>query len=249
MPSPRALLKFEMTLDLGDRLAPATLCVNRRAKRLIVKVDAISGRILVTAPSKRAVPEALRFAQTRAPWIKLRLAEGGAARPFFDGGVCPFRGVPHRVVNEGSSRAPVRLAEGAPPSIFIGGEPAHLNRRLVDWLKREAHKALDERAHFHAAKLGMKITRISLRDTRSRWGSCSRNRALSFSWRLILAPPEILDSVAAHECAHLVHLDHSPAFWRTVASLGVDEDACRLWLEAHGGALHAWGVEPAKKAA
>lgn len=236
-------------LDLDGRSAPATVTVNRRAKRLILRVDPVAGRVLVTAPSKRAIPEALRFAQTRAGWIKLQFEEGGAARPFVDGGECPYRGVRHLVVNEGGPRAPVRVMGGERPVLQVGGDPAHLNRRLVDWLKREARKALEERARFFADKLERKITRISVRDTRSRWGSCTHDGALSFSWRLILAPPEILDSVAAHECAHLVHLDHSPAFWRTLESLGVDEKASRAWFERHGPQLYAWGVETRARAA
>lgn len=239
--------KVETEIDLGDRIAPLTARINRRAKRLIVRVDPVAGRVLVTAPSKRALPEALRFASERAGWIRERLDEGGAARPFAHGGVCPYRGVFHRVINDGPPRAPVRLVEGDPPLIAVGGDPAHINRRLVDWLKRDARRALAGRAHVHAATLGKKIARITVRDTRSRWGSCSRDGALSFSWRLILAPPDILDYVAAHECAHLVHLDHSPAYWRTLASLDVDINGARDWFDRHGALLHAWGVEPAPR--
>jgi predicted metal-dependent hydrolase len=242
-----AAAKFETEIDLGDRIAPVVARVNRRARRLIVKVDSVQGRVLVTAPSKRALPEALDFAGARKVWIREQLEEGAPARPFVNGGFCPYRGVLHRIVNTGALREPVRLIPGDPPLITAGGEPAHLNRRLVDWLKREAKKALAERALVHGAKLGKKITGISVRDTRSRWGSCSGDGALSFSWRLILAPPEILDYVAAHECAHLLHLNHSPGYWRTLKSLGVDAEAARDWFERHGAELHAWGVEPSRQ--
>lgn len=241
--------KVETEIDLGDRVAPLTARINRRAKRLIVKVDPIAGRVLVTAPSKRALPEALRFAGERSQWIRKQLDEGGAAQPFVNGGLCPYRGVFHRVVNEGPLRAPVRLSEGEAPTIIVGGDAEHLNRRLVDWLKRKARLTFAERAQLYASRLGKKITRITIRDTRSRWGSCSSDGALSFSWRLILAPEEILDYVAAHECAHLVHLNHSRAYWRTLADLDVDVDGARDWFDRHGALLYAWGVEAAQRKA
>lgn len=244
-----ATTRIDTEIDLGDRMALLTARINRRAKRLIVKVDPVAGRVLVTAPSKRALPEALRFARGRIPWIRARMDEGLSAQPFEPGGACPYRGVFHRVINEGAPRAPVRLI-AEPPQIVIGGEAAHLNRRLCDWLKRESRRALCVRIEEYAAILGKTPARIRIRDTRSRWGSCTSDRVLSFSWRLILAPPWILDYVAAHECAHLVHLDHSPQYWRVLARLDAPVQEAREWLERHGPALHAWGAErPLQRAA
>jgi predicted metal-dependent hydrolase len=229
-------------LDLGPRTAPLVARVNRRARRLIVRVDEFNGRVLVTAPSRRALPDAIRFAKSRARWILKRFDEGLPARPFAAGSLCPFRGTPHLIVNGGSLRAPVRRLEGDPPRIVVGGDPAHVNRRLVDWLKTEARAALQERTALCAGRLGRRVARISVRDGKSRWGSCSREGAISYSWRLILAPPDILDYVVAHECAHLVHLNHSPDFYRTQASLGADETTARRWFSENGAALHAFGV-------
>jgi hypothetical protein len=245
--SSRSPAKFETTIDLGDRKAPLIARINRRARRLIVKVDALSGRVLVTAPSKRALPAALDFAKTRAIWISAQLKEGGSAKPFHDGAVFPLRGSPVLVVHDGGPRAGVRLEHA---QLFAGGEAAHLNRRIIDWLKAEARKIVTERADHYSGALGRKRGPISIRDTRSRWGSCARDGSLSFSWRLILAPPPMLDYVAAHECAHLVHLDHSPAYWRVLKGLGVDARAARDWFAAHGRALHAYGRErvPAERA-
>lgn len=243
--------RLDTEIDLGDRMLPLTARVNRRAKRLIVKVDPVAGRVLVTAPSKRALPEALRFAEDRVEWIRARLEEGLPAQPFEAGGIVPYRGVFHTIVNHGSPRAPVRLIDGDPPQIFVGGHAQHLNRRLRDWLKRQAKRELGASVALYAQKLGKNPSRIQIRDTRSRWGSCSSDRVLSFSWRLILAPPWVLDYVAAHECAHLLHLDHSPRYWRALASLNAAPvEAARDWLERHGPALYAWGVErPLSRAA
>lgn len=233
----------ETEIDLGDRLAPLEARVNRRARRLIVRVDPVRGRVLVTAPSRRALPEALAFARERVEWIRARLAEGAPARPFRPGGLCPYRGIAHRIVNAGPPRAPVTRRDGANPQLVVGGDPAHVNRRLVDWLKREARRVLSERADHYASRLGVRRGPVRIRDTRSRWGSCSSDGTLSFSWRLILAPPAILDYVAAHECAHLLHLDHSPAFWRALARLDADAGAARDWFAREGPALLVWGEE------
>ncbi len=248
-PRKEAPARLETEIDLGDRTLPLTARINRRAKRLIVKVDPVAGRVLVTAPSKRALPDALRFAEGKATWIRARLDEGWPARPFFAGGECPYRGVFHRVIHDGPLRAPVRRIDGAPPRLLVGGEAAHLNRRLCDWLKRQAKRELEARVAEYSARLGKTPSRLVTRDTRSRWGSCTSDRALSFSWRLILAPPWILDYVAAHECAHLVHLDHSPRYWRVLESLDAPVEEARDWLERHGPFLHAWGAEPPLKRA
>jgi hypothetical protein len=233
---------FDSVIDLGDRTARLTARVNRKARRFILRVDSVEERVIVTAPSKRALPEALKFAASRADWIRRQLDTGETARPFVPGGFCPLRGIFHRIVLDGPARAPVRRIEGPTPLLMVGGEPAHLNRRLVDWLKAEARRDLVGRVAIHAAALERRVTRLSVRDQTSRWGSCSAAGALSFSWRLILAPPDMLDSVAAHECAHLVHLDHSPRFWRTLESLGVDIEASRAWFAEHGPALRGWGA-------
>ena len=128
--------------------------------------------------------------------------------------------------------------------IFVTGRTEHTSRRLRDWLKAEARDALTPVVHEFAKALGVTITRITVRDTRSRWGSCTRDGKLSFSWRLILAPESVLTYVAAHEVAHLKHMNHGPAFWRTVESLvspDVDWSLAREWLRRSGAAMHRYG--------
>ncbi len=230
---------IETVIDLGDRSAPLTARVNRRARRLIVKVDSVRGRVIVTAPSKRALPEAIDFARTRARWITQELDGGALARPFIAGSVFPFRGEPLVIEPRGLARDGVRREGG---KLIAGGEASHLNRRVTDWLKKEARAVLTERVDHYVARVGRKRGPIAIRDTRSRWGSCARDGALSFSWRLIMAPPDILDYVAAHECAHLVHLNHSPAYWRVLRTLDVDAGAARAWFGINGQMLYAYGA-------
>lgn len=242
MTTPRPASNLALTIDLGDRTAPLTARINHRARRLIVKVDPVKGRVIVTAPSRRALPEAIDFARTRAPWIARELGACATGRPFAAGEIFPFRGAPLQIEASGRSRDGIKINGD---KILVGGDPRHLNRRLTEWLKKEARGVLTERVDHYAARLSRRRGPISIRDTRSRWGSCARDGAMSFSWRLILAPPEILEYVAAHECAHLVHLNHSPAYWRTLMSLDVDARAARAWFNAHGQALYTYGIERA----
>ncbi len=232
-------------INIDERLIPLVARVNRRAKRLILKVDPIAGEILVTAPTKRAVPEAIAFARERAEWIAGQLDEKLRARAFTEGMRIPFRGEVHTIIRDGGPRAPVRVDKEFLPVIRVGGDAKHLNRRLVDWMKRQARTALTERVDHHCIRLEKKRGALRVRDTRTRWGSCSSDGTLSFSWRLIMAPDEILDYVAAHECVHLEHMNHSPAFWRRVASLGIDARSAENWFNSHGATLFSYGVQAA----
>jgi predicted metal-dependent hydrolase len=231
-------------INIGARAVPLIARVNRRAKRLIVKVDPVAGEILVTAPSKRTLPEAIRFAHDRSDWIADQLDDRLKARPFVEGMTIPFRGQAHTIINSGRQRAPVEVDVEYLPVIRVGGEAAHLNRRLTDWMKRQARAAMVERVDHYCLRLDKKRSAIRIRDTRTRWGSCSSDGVLSFSWRLIMTPPDILDYVAAHECVHLIHMNHSPAFWRQLAALGIDSRKAANWFNDKGAELFSYGSIP-----
>ena len=128
------------------------------------------------------------------------------------------------------------------PLICVAGERAHIARRVTDFLKREARKDLEAAVARHSKQLGVKPRRIVLRDTVSRWGSCSSTGGLNFSWRLILAPPFVLDYLAAHEVAHIVHMNHSPLFWKLARRLHPGTDRAEIWLKVHGASLHRFGA-------
>ena len=131
---------------------------------------------------------------------------------------------------------------GAELVIVSGGEGEAFARRVENLLRREALKELTERTGHHARALGLKVPKTAIGDPRSRWGSCSPHRgSIRYSWRLVMAPPMVLDYVAAHEVAHLVHADHSPRFWAVVKQLVGPRLEGRAWLKANGGELHAIG--------
>jgi hypothetical protein len=182
-------------------------------------------------------------------WIRYRLEDLPPRVPFGDGVVIPFRGQDHVIRHVREGRGGVWCEDGV---IYVSGHAEHIGRRVTDWLKAEAKRLLTPMVHMMAAVLGSKVARVSVRDTRSRWGSCSADGRLSFCWRLVLAPDAVLVYVAAHEVAHLKHLDHSRAFWRTLKDvlaayaggahiITSEPSSARQWLRRSGTALHSYG--------
>ena len=216
---------------------------HRQARRYTLRIDAASREVVLTIPPRGSLREAREFAQKHSAWIASRLQRLPQATPFAHGVVVPLRGVPHRIVHRARVRGTVwtEKSDAGERLICVAGEPPHHNRRVGDFLRREAQRELDAASRRYAEAIGVTIKRISVRDQSSRWGSCSNNGVLSFSWRLILAPPYVLDYLAAHEVAHLVELNHSPKFWRLLKRLNPDCERAKAWLDTHGTDLHRYG--------
>lgn len=224
---------------IGGRTVPLTLRLNRRARRLILKVDVTTGEVVAVAPSERLLRTAPAFAARHAGWISRKLAEVPERICFAPDTVIPLRGVPAPIRHTPHARRGVWFDGGA-NEICVSGRAEHVGRRVADWLKRQARADLTARALIHAAAIGLRPLRITVRDTKSRWGSCSQDGALSFSWRLILAPAAVLDYVAAHETVHLKHMNHGPDFWALLHLLVPDTDRCEAWLREEGPQLHRY---------
>jgi hypothetical protein len=137
----------------------------------------------------------------------------------------------------------VENGAGADPLLCVAGEAPHIARRVRDFLKREAKRDLEVASKQATQALGVTHARVSIRDQSSRWGSCSTTGVLSYSWRLILAPPFVLEYLAAHEAAHLVEMNHSRRFWRLVDGICPHMRRAKAWLEAHGSDLHRYGAD------
>lgn len=235
------------TLSLRGEQVPLVVRHNPRARRFIVRVDMTTGAVHVTTPNKRNVKAAISFAHSHADWLIDQRRHVALAEPFCNGAHIPVRGTRHLIRHVESQRCAVRcfLQDDCDvPELQVGGDITFLPRRVTDWLKQQAKADLNQRVLTHAATLNVRPSRITVRDQSSRWGSCSSTRALSFSWRLIFAPTEVLDYVAAHEVAHLVHMNHGAQFWRTVEKLVPTYPQAVRWLETEGPALHKYGVAP-----
>lgn len=212
--------------------------VSARARRLILRVAFDSGEVIVTVPRGTLLEHGFVMARSRADWIVERLDRLPPRVPFEAGATIPVRGKPRRIVAQNGGRCGVR-ADG--DHLMVAAPPERLAAVVATWLRGEARHEATERSTCKAGALGLRPGRIAVRDTRTRWGSCSAGGNLSFSWRLILAPEPVLDYVVAHECAHLRVRGHGPEFWRTVASLADGVEASRAWLRQHGHTLHRYG--------
>ncbi len=218
------------------------LSVNPRARRISIRIDGRRGEAVAVAPSDRRLADAVAFARSKSDWIAERLSARPVSAALEPGAVIPVEGRPVRLEATGGAGA-ARLIDGPEgPRIVSGGEGEAFARRVLNLLKRLARERLAERTEVHRKALGQGPVSIAINDAGTRWGSCTpRTRAIRYSWRVILAPPVILDYLAAHEVAHLVHADHSPAYWSVVRGLIGDHRPHRGWLRAHGAALHAIG--------
>jgi len=198
-------------------------------------------------PPRGSLTQAREFAQKHGAWITARLRCIADAAPFADGAVLPLRGAAHRIVHRPHQRGTVWIetGENGENLLCVAGQAPHVARRARDFLKREARRDLEAASRRAADALGVRVKRISIRDPSSRWGSCSTNGVLSYSWRLILAPSFVLDYLAAHEVAHMVEMNHSRAFWRLVERICPHSKSAKSWLAAHGTDLHRYGLPDA----
>ena len=219
----------------GNPPVSVTLRRSARARRISLRVSRIDGRVTLTLPRGVSENEALSFAGEKADWLRDNLSRRPEDVVVAPGVDLPFEGVAHRI-DAGTGRAVVQRAG----ILAVPGAPEDCGARLAGFLKARARDRLASACDDYAARLGRRYSRLTLRDTRSRWGSCTSEGGLMFSWRLILAPPEVLSYVAAHEVAHLAEMNHSPAFWSAVQAIHGDYRAPRRWLREEGGALHRY---------
>ena len=222
---------------------PVAIRASARARRLSLRVDAVTRGVELVLPRRAPIDAAVDFVARHRGWIEARIAAMPPPLHLADGATVPVLGVPHRIrrIVEAPGKltlSPVTIADG---EIRVRGDSAHLSRRIIDHLKALAKREFAVRARLLAARLGKNVTRVGVRDPKSRWGSCSSKGALSFSWRLIFAPEPVIDYVVAHEVAHLVEMNHSPRFWRVVASLCPDAPTARAWLRRHRLELLTYG--------
>jgi len=228
---------------------PVRLKVNARARRISLRLDAGRREVVATAPTLRALNDAAAFAETRAAWIAQHLDKLPSPIALRPGGTIEVAGQPCRL-ERAAMRIPPRLIPATPMEpmrlLAYGADGDGFQRAAIRALKAHALSLLTERSAAHAARLGHPTPPIGLTDARGRWGSCrqafkGRPAAIRYSWRLVLAPPHVIDYVAAHECAHLEEANHGPGFWALVAELYGDHAPARAWLKRHGARLHAMG--------
>src|SRR5882757_3472319 len=229
----------------GSQIFSVRVRRHRRARRYTLRIHPSDREAILTMPPRGTIADAKDFAQRHGGWIAARLGRLPKAAPFLAGTVVPLRGVAHRIVHRAGQRGTVwtEIRESGERILCVAGGGEHAERRVQDFLKREARKDLQKASTSYAQARCVKVRRLSIRDQSCRWGSCTTAGSLSFSWRLVLAPPYVLDYLAAHEVAHLVEMNHSPRFWRVVAKVCGHGERAKTWLDTHGNDLHRYGIE------
>ena len=218
---------------------------HRQARRYTLRILAATREVVLTMPPRGCLREAKEFAQKHGGWIAQRLHHLPKAEPFAHGSMVPLRGEPHRIVHRRGLRGTVwvEVADDGERRLCVAGDSPHVDRRVADFLRREARSDLERASRHFAERLGLAVKQVSIRDPSSRWGSCTSDGKLSFSWRIMMAPPAVIDYLVAHEVAHLKEMNHGAKFWKLCEQLCPETERCRAWLKRNGGALQAIGFE------
>lgn len=222
----------EQILVDGD--IPVILRRSARARRMTLRVARAGGGVVLTLPVSASLSAGLGFAESRADWLREARSKMPVLRPVGHGTLLTVQGSVLRV-----TPGDVRSLRVEGDALIVPGA-RDAGPVVAAWLKQLARQRLVAACDHYAAMIDRPYHAITLRDTRSRWGSCTHDGRLMFSWRLAMAPRAVLDYVAAHEVAHLRHMDHSADFWRTTRALMPDYDIHREWLRKHGSDLQAW---------
>lgn len=227
------------THQVSGRTLPLSIVENPRAKRLTLRIQPGDRGLRVTVPLGMAQAEIDRFLARNETWLEQKIA-AMPDRPQVRPGIkLPIRGVNHTVVHQpGRGVTATRQGNGG-PELIVYGNAEHLPRRAADFLKKQAKAEIEPLVARHAGTIGKPAKSVRYKDTVSRWGSCSSAGNLSFSWRIAMAPPAVINYLVAHEVAHLRHMDHSRDFWALCEELCPDTKRCKTWLKRNGGKLQS----------
>ena len=209
-----------------------------RAKRILLQVGPIDGPVELVLPIEARLDKALEFAKLKSAWIERRLKLALPRVPFIDGAEVPFQDILLRIKRIDDTVGAVRLCGD---ELLVFGHKDTVSDRVRRWYHDEARRKIVHRVDMKAKQLGRHRGSITVRDQRTRWGSCSAVGNLNFSWRLIIAPESVLDYVVAHEIAHLAEMNHGKRFWSHVRSLCAEPEASRAWLRSYGSSLYRFG--------
>ena len=225
---------FDIAKEAGFDLK---VVVSKQARKISLRIDAKKHVPVLTIPRFCSKRQALEFVQGQKPWIDFQLSKLQYKKQFADGDKISFNGSMFEIVHCAKMRSGVQIKDD---KILVSGNKEFLSRRVRDFIKEQAHKILYERSIEKAGKIGEKINRVVIKDTKSRWGSCSSLHNINYNWRIMLAPERVIEDLVAHEVAHLLHQDHSEEFWSCVAELAEDMTFGRDWLKKYGNQLNEY---------
>ena len=226
-----------IVIEVERRRIPLRFRRNAKARRLVLRFDAKTQGLVMTLPKRSGLSEALRFVEQSEDWIIRILSKQIAPSVLGHGAKVLYRGQMHNLQLVGGRRGLISVTDNI---LLVPGDEAHAQRRVLDYFKKQALQELSVASRKYASAMETRYSRISIRDQKSRWGSCSTGGVLSYSWRLILAPDFVLDYVAAHEVAHLREMNHGPRFWRLVLTHCPHARQAKQWLKTHGREVHRY---------
>ena len=238
------LKSFEREHEVAGRSLTLRVAESARASRLTLRIETGGRAIKMTVPPGMPSREVESFLFRHQGWLEAKLAKYPDKPKLRPGVKLPVRGLAHLILHEPAKRGSVEQASDEDgPYLMVHGERAHLGRRLQDFLKKEAKRDIEPMAMQMALKCGKKVKSIRFKDTKSRWGSCTSDGNLAFSWRIMKAPRPVIAYLVAHEVAHLTEMNHGPKFWKLAKQLsteaGIDMDKAKAWLKRNGAALQA----------
>ena len=205
-----------------------------RARRVSLRIDPAGGGVVVTLPARATRKAGMALLMGHVDWVINRIAALPRAVSFVDGALVPICGRPHQIRHVPQARGAAWIEHEA---LHVTGAAEFLARRVRDFLRQEALRQLSAQVTEKARQIGIVPRRITVKDTKSRWGSCAPNTSLALSWRLLMAPPFVQDYVIAHEVAHLRHMNHGRQFWTLVDELTPHRESAVGWLQTQGAGL------------
>jgi len=221
-------------LALGGTEATIHWRRSKRARRVSLRIDPQLGLVVVTLPMRAGRAAGVALLNDNANWVSDRLAALPIATRLADSAIIMIHGHPVEIRHTPGKLGGAILEDNV---LHVSGDPAFLARRATDFLRKKARRILTEKVAAVVGQAGVHAKSVTIKDTRTRWGSCSPDGVLMFSWRLIMAPEFVQDYVVAHEVAHLKHLNHGPAFWALTESLSPHRHDATTWLHTHGAKL------------
>jgi predicted metal-dependent hydrolase len=225
---------------LDDIAVSITFKRHATARRFTLRMAKSGFAFILTMPKRSGLADARRFVVKSDTWMRNVLLKAQPSVKIVEGAIIPLRGVPTKISLTNKTRGLV-VHDAENHTLYVPGSAEHCQRRLTDWLKQEAKRDLEQASQTYSTSMGVSFKKLAIRDQKSRWGSCSSDGVLSYSWRLVLAEPYILDYVAAHEVAHLAEMNHGPRFWRLVLKHCPNTRQAQSWLKANSAKLHAIG--------
>lgn len=227
------------SIDIAGKQIPIRCRANARAKRITMRIAPDRRSIKVTTPPNVRASTIQDFIKRHRAWLEAQFADAPSVPEITVGHKIPILGRLHEIVHE-SGRGTTQIAEyDSVPTLITYGDTRFVGRRVADFLKQTASHEIEPLVAHHSKAVSRRATSVRFKDTKTRWGSCSSSGALSFSWRIAMAPKSVVNYLVAHEVAHLVHMNHSPAFWKQTEALCPDYKRHEAWLKRNGSKLQA----------